>query len=91
MVNGSPMQIFVFEPKGDGPHPAIIVRQHLPVALLGIGENPFTLDIEAIWAFSSSRSEIFSDRIGIMGHCWGRRVKQRADCKNPEYPAAALF
>ena len=27
------------------------------------------VDLETTWAFSSSRSDIFSDRIGIMGHC----------------------
>ena len=74
MENDSPKHIFVFEPKGDGLHPAMIVRQHLSVAHAGIGENLFTLDIEATWAFSSSRSEIFSDRIGIMGHCWAERA-----------------
>ena len=85
------MQIFVFEPKGDGPHPVIITRQHLSVTHAGIGENSFTLDIEATWALSSSQSEIFSDRIGTMRHCWGGRVSQQAACKNPEYPAAAIF
>ena len=133
IVNGSPMPIFVFKPKGDGPHPAIIVCQHLPVAHAGIEEDPFTLDIgeklsaagyvavipfmfhwwtpedpmekkrdswrddwnildlEATWAFSSSRPDVISDRIGIMGHCWGGRVSWLAACKNPEYAAAAIF
>ena len=39
------MQTFVFEPRGDVPHPAIIVCQHLPVAHTGIEEELFTLDI----------------------------------------------
>ena len=39
------MRIFVFEPRGDVPHPAIIVCQHLPVAHTGIEEELFTLDI----------------------------------------------
>jgi dienelactone hydrolase len=95
------MQIFVFEPRGDVPHPAIILCQHLPVAHTVIEEDLFTLDIgeklptegnvailpfifhsrapedpmkkerdswrnnsnildlEAIWDFSSKRSDIF--------------------------------
>ena len=127
------MQIFVFEPRGDVPHPAIIVCQHLPVAHTGIEEELFTLDIgeklstagsiavipfisnwwapeypmkkkrdswredrtildlRAIWALSSSRSDIFSDCIRMMGHCWGGRVSRLAACKNPEYKAAAIF
>ena len=127
------MPIFVFEPRGNLPHPAIIVCQHLPVAYTGIEEDLFTvdigeklstagyvavipfishwwapqnpmgkkrdsrredrtiLDLEAIWAFSSSRSNIFSDCIGMMGHCWGGRVSWLAACKNAKYEAAAIF
>ena len=31
-INDSPMNTLVFEPDGDGPHPALIIAQHLPVA-----------------------------------------------------------
>ncbi len=44
-VNGSAMPIFVFEPEGDGPHPGMVVCQHLPVAHAGIEKDPFTIDI----------------------------------------------
>ena len=39
------MPISVFEPTGDGPHPAIIVCHYLPVAHAGTEENLFTLDV----------------------------------------------
>lgn len=43
-VEGSPMEILVFEPEGAGPHPGVVVAQHLPVAHEGLEKDPFTLD-----------------------------------------------
>ena len=42
-VDGSPMEIFVFEPDGAGPHPAIVLAQHIPGAHAGIETDEFTL------------------------------------------------
>ncbi len=44
-VNGSAMEILVFEPEGEGKVPAIMVAQHLPIAHEGLEKDPFTLDI----------------------------------------------
>ena len=44
-VQGSPMEILVFEPDGDGPFPGIVVAQHLPVAHMGLEKDPFTIDV----------------------------------------------
>lgn len=44
-VQGSPMEVFVFEPEGDGPFPALVVAQHIPVAHAGIEKDPFQLDV----------------------------------------------
>jgi len=44
-VNGSAMEILVFEPEGEGPVPGIIVAQHLPIAHAGLEKDPFTLDV----------------------------------------------
>lgn len=44
-VLDSPMEVLVFAPEGDGPHPAIVVAQHLPVAHAGLETDPFTLDV----------------------------------------------
>ncbi|MEX2455445.1 MAG: dienelactone hydrolase family protein [Rhodospirillaceae bacterium] len=46
-VEGSPMEILVFEPEGAGPHPGIVVAQHLPIAHAGLEKDPFTLDVGA--------------------------------------------
>ena len=44
-VKGSPMGTLVFEAKGDGPHPGLVIAQHLPIAHAGLGNDPFTIDI----------------------------------------------
>lgn len=44
-IQGSPMEILVFEPEGDGPFPGIVVAQHLPIAHAGLEKDPFTIDI----------------------------------------------
>jgi len=42
-VAGSEMEVFLFEPEGQGPHPAIILAQHIPVGHTGIENDEFTL------------------------------------------------
>lgn len=42
-VEDSPMEVFLFEPKGDGPHSAILLAQHIPGGHTGIENDPFTL------------------------------------------------
>lgn len=42
-VQGSPMEVFLFEPEGAGPHPAILLAQHIPVGHTGIENDEFTL------------------------------------------------
>ncbi len=39
------MEILVFEPRGDGPFPGIVVAQHLPIAHTGLENDPFTIDV----------------------------------------------
>jgi carboxymethylenebutenolidase len=40
-VQGSAMQVLIFEPDGPGPHPGLIIAQHLPVAHAGLENDPF--------------------------------------------------
>ncbi len=46
-VQGSAMEMVVFEPEGDGPFPGIVVAQHLPVAHAGLEKDPFQIDVGA--------------------------------------------
>jgi carboxymethylenebutenolidase len=42
-VLGNPMEVFVFAPRGAGPHPGIVLAQHIPVGHTGIENDEFTL------------------------------------------------
>jgi len=42
-VLGSSMPVLVFEPEGEGPHPGLVIAQHLPVAHAGLEKDPFQI------------------------------------------------
>jgi len=42
-VEDSDMEVFLFMPKGEGPHPGIVLAQHIPVGHTGIENDTFTL------------------------------------------------
>ncbi len=42
-VQGSSMEVFLFMPEGDGPHPGLVLAQHIPVGHTGIENDEFTL------------------------------------------------
>ncbi|MEQ8370842.1 MAG: dienelactone hydrolase family protein [Alphaproteobacteria bacterium] len=44
-VGGSEMEMLVFRPAGEGPFPAVIAAQHLPVAHAGLETDPFTIAV----------------------------------------------
>lgn len=42
-VLGSPMEVFIFDPAGEGPHPGVVLAQHIPVGHTGLENDDFTL------------------------------------------------
>ncbi|MDR0782083.1 MAG: dienelactone hydrolase family protein [Pseudomonadales bacterium] len=42
-VLDSPMEVLVFRPEGAGPHPGLLLCQHLPMGHTGLENDPFTL------------------------------------------------
>jgi carboxymethylenebutenolidase len=42
-VQGSQMEVFLYDPKGEGPHPGLVLAQHIPVGHTGIENDEFTL------------------------------------------------
>ena len=44
-VQGNSMHTLIFEPQGGGPHPALIIAQHLPVAHEGLEKDPWQVDV----------------------------------------------
>ncbi len=44
-VAGDPMPVLVFDAPGPGPHPGLIIAQHLPNAHAGLEKDPFQIDV----------------------------------------------
>ena len=42
-VKGSPMEVFIFVPTSPGPHPGLILCQHIPAGHTGVETDKFTL------------------------------------------------
>ncbi|MGD8831481.1 MAG: dienelactone hydrolase family protein [Pseudomonadales bacterium] len=42
-TGSSPMEVFLFRPDGAGPHPGLILAQHIPVGHAGLENDTFTL------------------------------------------------
>ena len=42
-VNDDPMEVFMYSPDGDGPHPGIVLAMHIPVGHTGIENDTFTM------------------------------------------------
>jgi carboxymethylenebutenolidase len=43
LVQGNRMEVFLFTPEGDGPHPGIVLCQHIPVGHTGLENDTVTL------------------------------------------------
>tara|TARA_Y100000294_G_scaffold139119_1_gene132570 strand:+ start:705 stop:1136 length:432 start_codon:yes stop_codon:yes gene_type:complete len=131
-VQGSQMEVFLFEPEGNGPHPGLVLCQHIP-GHQGIEQDPFTLkraeryadngfavsipflyhwwskddemqikrdefrddwtapDLTEGFEVLAALDNVDSERIGIVGHCWGGRVSWLGACTNSRYKACAVF
>jgi carboxymethylenebutenolidase len=42
-VRGSPMEVFLFAPAGAGPHPGLVLCQHIPIGHTGVENDTVTL------------------------------------------------
>ena len=48
-------------------------------------------DMAAAYDLLAGMARVNSDKIGVIGHCWGGRVAWLAACHNPGYNAAAVL
>ena len=132
-VQDSEMEVFLFMPQGEGPHPGLILAQHIPVGHTGLENDEFTLrtaeryalngfavaapfifhwwpkeetvevkreefrddwtvqDLAATYDLLAGRDNVYGDRIGVVGHCWGGRVSWLGACHNPKLAACVMF
>lgn len=72
-VRGSSMQTLVFAPEDPGPHPALVVAQHLPVAHAGLEKDPFTIDLGRRYAEAG-----YVCAIPFVFHWWPEEMEMRA-------------
>ena len=66
-VQGSPMEVFLFSPEGDGPHPGIVLAQHIPVGHTGIENDTFTLTTAQRFADSG-----YAVAVPFIFHWWAK-------------------
>lgn len=64
-VLGSPMPMLIFEPDGKGPHPGLVIAQHLPIAHAGLEKDPFQIKVGERYAGAG-----FACVIPFLFHWW---------------------
>jgi carboxymethylenebutenolidase len=72
------MPVLVFEPEGEGPHPGLVIAQHLPVAHAGLEKDPFQLGVGERY-----REAGFACVIPFLFHWWP--VDAEMDVKRAEF------
>ncbi len=77
-VLGNPMPVLVFEPDGDGPHPGLVIAQHLPIAHAGLQGDPFQVNVGERYAAAG-----FACVIPFLFHWWP--VDAEIDVKRAEF------
>lgn len=77
-VLGNPMPVLVFEPQGEGPHPGLVIAQHLPVAHAGVEKDPFQIKVGERYAAAG-----YACVIPFLFHWWP--VDTEVDVKRAEF------
>ena len=77
-VLGSPMPVLLFEPVGEGPHPGLVIAQHLPVAHAGLERDPFQIKTGERYAAAG-----FACAMPFLFHWWP--VDTDVDVKRAEF------
>jgi len=89
-VQGSPMEVFLFEPEGPGPHPGLVQCQHIPGGHTGVENDQFTLETAERYAANG-----YVVAVPFIFHWWPKtdemepkRVGFRDDWTIPDLHAA---
>ena len=64
-VNHDPMEVFMYLPDGDGPHPGIVLAMHIPVGHTGIENDTFTMKTAERYAENG-----FAVAVPFIFHWW---------------------
>ena len=68
-VQGSPMEVFLFLPEAVGPHPGLILAQHIPVGHTGVENDEFTLETARRFAANG-----FAVAVPFIFHWWPKEA-----------------
>jgi carboxymethylenebutenolidase len=71
-VQDSPMEIFMFEPEGPGPHPGIVLAQHIPVGHTGIENDVVTLKTAERYAENG-----YAVAVPFIFHWWPKEAEMQ--------------
>ena len=77
-VQDGPMEVFIFEPEGAGPHPGIVLCQHIPIGHTGVENDTFTLTTAECLA------EVAEDHRGKQKQAAGENDRHHAGLVYPE-------
>ena len=64
-VNDDPMEVFMYLPDEDGPHPGIVLAMHIPVGHTGIENDTFTMKTAERYAENG-----FAVAVPFIFHWW---------------------
>jgi carboxymethylenebutenolidase len=86
-VDGSPMEVFVCAPPTPGPHPGIVLAQHIPIGHTGVEKDQFTLDTALRYA-----SNGFVVAVPFIFHWWpkGADIQLKRDESRDERMGADM-
>ena len=84
-VLGSSMEVFLYLPEGEGPHPAIVLAQHIPVGHAGLENDEFTLETARRFAANG-----FAVAVPFIFHWWPKSadIKLKRDESRDDWMVA---
>jgi len=86
-VEGSNMEVFVFMPQGRGPHPGLLLAQHIPVGHTGLENDEFTLRTAARFAAHG-----YAVAVPFIFHWWPKSadIKLKRDASRDDWMVADM-
>lgn len=84
-VLGSSMEVFLYLPDGQGPHPGIVLAQHIPVGHTGLENDEFTLETAHRFATNG-----FAVAVPFIFHWWPKAadIKLKRDESRDDWMVA---
>lgn len=84
-VLGSSMEVFLYLPDGEGPHPGIVLAQHIPVGHTGLENDEFTLQTARRFAANG-----FAVAVPFIFHWWPKAadIKLKRDESRDDWMVA---